>query len=219
MSNLEPCTAINYLKKFLDLYLFSSPKDSLSGISEHINAVRQKTISAVNSKRPGRLPLSADWNAIIAMLQIDAGLEATFLYLLQRDIFLKESSHPILPMLANLSRLRTGIEIYYSTEIGEGFNIQHGCGIVIGPRCKIGRNFIIHQGVTIGQKHLNSPDETAKIGDDVTIFAGAKILGNVHIGNGTQVAANAVVLSDLEAHSIYAGVPARKVGTVKQTSK
>ena len=105
----------------------------------------------------------------------------------------------------------TGCEIYYSTKIGRGFNIQHGFGIVIGPRFEIGENFIVHQNVTLGQKNLNQANEKIIIGDNVTIFAGATILGDIRIGHNASVGANAVVLTNIENNAIYAGVPARKI--------
>ena len=95
--------------------------------------------------------------------------------------------------------------------IGQGLNIQHGIGVVIGARNKIGNNCIIHQGVTIGQRRLYSPHECAVIGNNVTIFAGAKIVGSVRIGDDVQIGANAVLLSDAEPNSTYVGIPARKL--------
>ena len=108
-------------------------------------------------------------------------------------------------------KIRTGAELYYSTAIGPGFLVQHGVGIVLGPRNRIGKNFTIHQGVTLGQRQLHSPGESITIGDDCTVFAGAKVLGTVRLGDGVRLGANAVLLTDAEPHCTYAGIPAVKV--------
>ena len=90
-------------------------------------------------------------------------IEAVLFYRLERLLFIHDAGNPLLPHLASAIRRRTGMEIYYSTAIGEGFNVQHGFGIVIGPRFSIGKNFTIHQGVTLGQKRTNSSIETITI--------------------------------------------------------
>ncbi|NCP84265.1 MAG: serine acetyltransferase [Bacteroidetes bacterium] len=148
---------------------------------------------------------------VLSLIQSDPTLESVFYYRLERQLFLNNKENPLLGYLASLMKRRTGSEIYYSTEIAKGFNIQHGFDIVIGPRYLIGENFTIHQGVTLGQKNLNSPDEKITIGNSVTIFAGAKILGNITIGDNSMVAANAVIISDIEPNSIYGGIPGKRL--------
>jgi serine O-acetyltransferase len=104
------------------------------------------------------------------------------------------------------------MEIYYSTSIGEGFRVMHGTGLVIGPRHQIGKNFTVYQGVTLGQRRQHCPEEALEIGDDCVLFAGAKILGKLRIGNGVKVAANAVLLCDAEEGATYGGIPAKMIG-------
>lgn len=162
-----------------------------------------------------KFPSYADSGAVVSdlprLLQADIATFAVLLYRLERHIFLGDSANPLLPYLSSLMRIRTGAELYYSTDIGPGFNVQHGVGIVIGPRNRIGRNFMIHQGVTIGQQRTWSPDEKIVIGDDVILFAGAKVVGNVTIGDNVWVGANAVVVKSLAPNGVYAGVPARRL--------
>lgn len=93
-------------------------------------------------------------------------------------------------------------------EIGEGFEVGYwGLGIVIHPRVKIGRNVFVSNGVTIGGR--NERPEVPRIDDDVFIATGAKILGNLTIGRGSVIGANAVVIRDVPPRSIAVGVPAR----------
>ena len=79
--------------------------------------------------------------------------------------------------------------------------------IVINPIAIIGKNFSIHQGVTIGVK--NSYFDQVIIGDNCTLGAGAKVLGNIKIGNNVTVGANAVVMCDVPDNSIAVGIPCR----------
>lgn len=99
------------------------------------------------------------------------------------------------------------LDISSTAEIGGGLIVQHGYGTIIAPR-KIGENCWVNQGVTIG--YTNDTD-CPTIGDEVTIYAGAKILGDVHIGNNVIVAANAVVVKDVEDNCIVGGVPAKVI--------
>ena len=100
-----------------------------------------------------------------------------------------------------------GISIPRGASIGPGFRIYHFGTIVINPKAVIGKNFSIHQGVTIGVK--NSYFDVVTIGDNVTIGAGAKVLGNIRIGNNVTIGANAVVMSDVPDNCIAVGIPAR----------
>ncbi len=90
-------------------------------------------------------------------------------------------------------------------DIGPGLIIQHGFATVIAAR-SMGANCWVNQQVTIGFKR---PDERPVIGDGVLVYAGAKILGNVVIGDGAQIDANAVVIHDVPPYHTAVGVPAR----------
>lgn len=90
-------------------------------------------------------------------------------------------------------------------DIGEGLFIEHGFSTIIACR-HIGNNCWINQQVTIGYSDkIHSP----YIGNNVAIKAGAKVIGNVHIGDDVIIGANAVVVKDVPSHSIVAGVPAK----------
>lgn len=112
----------------------------------------------------------------------------------------------------NLKR-QCGIELNQRTVIGYGLRLPHTGGIIIHPRATIGNNCEIMQGVTIGNNIMKDRDIVAEIGSEVLICAGAKIIGNVHIGNTVIIGANAVVTHDVEDNSIVAGNPARVINT------
>jgi serine O-acetyltransferase len=106
-------------------------------------------------------------------------------------------------------RNRYGIELPYSAILGRRVIIEHQSCIVIHGSCVIGDDCIIRQGVTLGNRHLEKPLEAPVLGRAVNIGAGAKILGNVHIGDHANIGANAVVLTDVPAHALAVGIPAR----------
>jgi len=95
----------------------------------------------------------------------------------------------------------------YAKEIGKGLRIQHGIATIIAAET-IGENCLINQQVTIG--YSNKTDRPT-IGDDVSIRAGAKVIGGVVIGDHVKVGANAVVLKDVPPNCTVVGVPARIV--------
>ena len=97
------------------------------------------------------------------------------------------------------------LDISATAPIGGGLIVQHGYGTIISPR-KIGRNCWVNQGVTIG---YTNDDDCPTLGDNVTVYSGAKILGDVHVGNNVIVAANAVVVKDVPDNCIVGGVPAK----------
>lgn len=144
------------------------------------------------------------------VLDTDAPLQATLLYRISHALFRREPQHEALPYYAQFMRVRTAIELYYSTAIGPRLRIVHGAGAIIGPRNTIGSDFTFYQGVTLGQRRQFSPHETMVIGDGCTIFAGAKLLGALRLGDRVKVAANAVLLTDAETDGVYIGNPARK---------
>jgi serine O-acetyltransferase len=201
---------LSYIKLCLNSTFIDYPKKALSIIDEVLNISMKETLIDVNIKYEAKL-IKFEIVDLLDLFQKEPTIEAVFFYRLERNIYLKDKQNIILPYLASVMRRRTGCEIYYSTEIGRGFNIQHGFGIVIGPRYKIGKNFTIHQGVTLGQKNLNSPNEQIVIGDNVTIFSNATILGNINIGQNSKVAANAVLINSIGDNEVYGGIPAKKI--------
>jgi serine acetyltransferase len=102
-----------------------------------------------------------------------------------------------------------GIELPYSTTVGRRVIIEHQHGIVIHGNCKIGDDCIIRQGVTIGNKTLDHPEDAPQLGNRVNVGAGAKILGSVVIGDDVSIGANAVVVKDVPAGATAVGIPAK----------
>ena len=116
---------------------------------------------------------------------------------------------PLIPrIIAEMAHSATGIDIHPGASIGEEFFIDHGTGVVIGETCVIGRGCRIYQGVTLGALSFpKNPDGTLTKGiprhpvlcDNVTVYAGATILGRVTIGEGAIIGGNMWITEDVPA--------------------
>ncbi|MCA6300319.1 MAG: serine O-acetyltransferase [Phenylobacterium sp.] len=103
------------------------------------------------------------------------------------------------------------VDIHPATRIGSGVFIDHGTGIVIGETAVIGDDVSLLQGVTLGGTGAERGDRHPKIGRGVLLGAGAKVLGNIQIGDYAKIASGSVVLKPVPAHCTAAGVPARLI--------
>ena len=112
-------------------------------------------------------------------------------------------------LLSHLSRFLTGIEIHPGAIIGKGFFIDHGMGVVIGETSEIGDNVTVYHGVTLGGTNYAREKRHPTVKDNVTIGAGAKILGPLTIGQNSKIGANSAVIKDVPADSTVVGIPAK----------
>jgi serine O-acetyltransferase len=113
--------------------------------------------------------------------------------------------------ISQLARWLTGVEIHPAAQIGPGFFIDHGMGVVIGETTEIGDNALLFQGVTLGGTGKEHGKRHPTIGDSVVIGVGAKVLGAITIGDNSIVGAGAVVLKSVPPDCTAVGVPARVV--------
>lgn len=114
-------------------------------------------------------------------------------------------------LISQISRFLTGIEIHPGAKIGEGFFIDHGTGVVIGETTEIGDNVTIYQGVTLGGTGKEKGKRHPTIGNNVTISAGAKVLGSFTVGDHVKIGGGSVVLKSVPPHCTVVGVPGRIV--------
>lgn len=113
--------------------------------------------------------------------------------------------------IARHTRRITGIEIHPAAQIEGGVFIDHGMGVVIGETATIGTGTVIYQGSTLGGTGKQTGKRHPTIGRYCVISAGAKVLGNITVGDHSRVGAGAVVLKDVPPHATVVGVPARIV--------
>lgn len=114
-------------------------------------------------------------------------------------------------LVSQLARFLTGVEIHPAAQIGKGFFIDHGMGVVIGETSEIGDNVTLYQGVTLGGTGKEHKKRHPTLGNNVVVGTGAKILGSMTIGDNVKIGANAVVLTPVSANSTVVGVPGRIV--------
>jgi serine O-acetyltransferase len=113
--------------------------------------------------------------------------------------------------LSERAKRKTGIEIHPGATIGKRLFIDHGFGVVIGETAIVGDDVLIYHGVTLGGVSTSSGKRHPTIGDGVMIGCGAKILGDIVIGDNAKIGANAVVLCDVAPDTTLVGIPAKEV--------
>lgn len=150
-------------------------------------------------------PAASNWFEVVLTY---AGLHAIIIHRISHKLW--KFKIPILPRyLSQLARHITGIEIHPGAQIGKGFFIDHGMGVVIGETSIIGDNVLLYQGVTLGGTGKEKEKRHPTIGNNVVIGTGAKVLGSIAIGDSSYIGANAVVIKDVPANSTVVGVPGR----------
>ncbi len=112
---------------------------------------------------------------------------------------------------------KTGIEIHPGAQIGKGFFIDHGNGVIIGETAIIGDNVTLYQGVTLGGTGKEQGKRHPTIGNNVMISAGAKVLGSFKVGDNSKIGAGSVVLEEVPPNSTVVGVPGRVVRRNNET--
>lgn len=120
--------------------------------------------------------------------------------------------HDFALYLQSQSSRMFGTDIHPAARFGKGIMLDHATGLVVGETAVVGDNCSFLHAVTLGGSGKETGDRHPKIGNNVLIGAGAKILGNIKVGNCSRVAAGSVVLADVPPAKTVAGVPARIVG-------
>jgi serine O-acetyltransferase len=115
-------------------------------------------------------------------------------------------------LVSHIGRFLTGIEIHPGATIGERVFIDHGMGVVIGETAIVGDDCMLYQGVTLGGTGKTRGKRHPTLESNVTVGVGAKILGDVVIGEGARIGGGAVVLRDVPANTTAVGIPAKAVG-------
>lgn len=120
--------------------------------------------------------------------------------------------------LQSISSEIFGVDIHPAARFGGGIMLDHATSFVAGETSVVEDNVSILHEVTLGGTGNETGDRHPKVRSGVLIGAGAKLIGNIVIGEGAKIGAGSVVLDDVEPHTTVAGVPARKVGTTNEKS-
>ena len=143
------------------------------------------------------------------------GLHAVLFHRLAHGLWTRNFKQ-LARLLSTFSRWLTGIEIHPGAKIGRRFFIDHGMGVVIGETAEIGDDVTLYHGVTLGGTSWSKGKRHPTLEDGVVVGAGAKVLGNITVGEGAKIAAGSVVLNPVAAHTTVAGVPAKPVGRLSR---
>ncbi len=154
-----------------------------------------------------RDPAARVWGGTLIVLLSYPGFHAVFWHRILHVLHARWKV-PIFPrLLSQVVRFFTGIEIHPGATIAPGFFIDHGMGVVIGETSVIGRNVTLYQGVTLGGVGHETGKRHPTIGDNVTIGAGAIVLGNIVISNNVNIGAGSVVIKPVPDNCTVVGVP------------
>jgi serine O-acetyltransferase len=168
---------------------------ALSQIKEDIKTIYEKDPAAEN---------------IIEVLLCYPGLHALISHRIAHKLAYWKI--PLIPrLISHLTRFFTGIEIHPRATIGRRFFIDHGMGVVIGETAIIGDDVLIYQGVTLGGTGKEHGKRHPTIKDNVVIGAGAKVLGNIEIGENSRIGAGSVVVDKVPNNSTVVGIPGRVI--------
>ena len=163
-------------------------------------------------------PASRNWFNVILNYP---GVHAIFFYRINHFLWTKCHMKLIARFLSQVARFFTGIEIHPGATIGKRLFIDHGMGVVIGETTIIGDDCLLYQGVTLGG--VGTGEHTCKrhptLHNNVMISAGAKIIGDITIGDNSIVGANSVVLKDVPPNCTVVGVPGMIVKWCQSTSR
>ena len=175
--------------------MLSTIKRGISKVKEDINVIYENDPAAKN---------------LLEVILCYPGLHALIAYRFAHRLY--KWNIPLIPrMISYLTRIITGIEIHPAAKIGRRFFIDHGDGVVIGETTVIGNDVLIYQQVTLGGTGKESGKRHPTLGNKVIGGAGAKVLGNITIGDNVRIGAGSVVIEDVPPHSTVVGVPGRIV--------
>lgn len=154
-----------------------------------------------------RDPAARNW---LEVLVCYPGLQALFFHRFAHWLY--GTGIPFVPrFISHLARFFTGIEIHPGAQIGKGVFIDHGMGVVIGETAIVGDYSLIYQGVTLGGTGKEMGKRHPTLGENVVVGGGAKVLGNIQIGNDVRIGAGSVVLGDVPSNCTVVGIPGRIV--------
>ena len=145
----------------------------------------------------------------LQMALVSPGLHAVWAHRLAHEMWAHDKGKLPARLLSQWTRARTGIEIHPGATIGRRFFIDHGMGVVIGETAEVGDDVMMYHAVTLGGRTLAKGKRHPTVANNVTLGAGARVLGAITVGAGAQIGANSVVVKDGPPNTVATGVPAK----------
>jgi serine O-acetyltransferase len=175
----------------------------MGGFLAHFRETFREDLDAAMERDP-----AAETKADVAFNS--PGLHAIWAYRFTHHLWQKPGARPAARLLSTAVRGITGVEIHPGAQIGRRFFIDHGMGVVIGATAVVGDDVMLYHGVTLGGRTWQrGVKRHPTLGDRVTIGAGARVLGDIEIGDDVQIGANSVVVKAVPAGAVATGVPAQ----------
>ncbi len=152
------------------------------------------------------------WRKVVGQIVLNPGVLTIALYRLSRSLYVRDK---VLAsrIVDRLTEFTTGAQFTGQSEFGPGLQVHHPAGLVVSPESNGGERVMLMGGVALGIRDVKADPfgQSPTLGDDVVVGSGAKILGPIHVGDRSQVAANSVVMVDVPADAIAVGIPAKVI--------
>jgi serine O-acetyltransferase len=151
----------------------------------------------------------ADWRTLVRVLLSDGGSANVAYRCVQ--VLRRLRLSPLALVVSILNKWLNGCVIGQGAIFGDGFVLMHPAGVVINGEVRGGERVVIESGVVLGAARNGQPVQAPRLGDDVFIGSGAKVLGGIRVGSNVRIGANAVVLKDVPDGVTVVGIPAQIV--------
>jgi len=178
-------------------------------LGRRVRALRAKVVSTALEDVDAAMARDPAAQSRLETFLTSPGLHAVWSHRLAHRLWERPAYRLPARVLSNVTRTLTGVEIHPAATIGRRFFIDHGMGVVIGETAIVGDDVMLYHDVTLGGRSLAKVKRHPTVGDRVTIGSGARVLGDVNLGDDSQIGANSVVTKDVPAGSVAVGIPAQ----------
>lgn len=181
------------------------PDRPVRGLGRRVAALRRTVLEDVDAAMARDPAAQSRLETVLA----SPGLHAIWSHRLAHRMWERPAYRLPARVLSNVTRTLTGVEIHPGASIGRRFFIDHGMGVVIGETAIVGDDVMLYHDVTLGGRSLAKVKRHPTVGNRVTIGTGARVLGDVTLGDDSQIGANSVVTKDVPNGSVAVGIPAQ----------
>jgi serine O-acetyltransferase len=180
-----------------------------TALRRRVGALRAKVVSTALEDVDAAMARDPAAQSRLETFLTSPGLHAVWSHRLAHQLWERPAYRLPARVLSNVTRTLTGVEIHPGATIGKRFFIDHGMGVVIGETAIVGDDVMLYHDVTLGGRSLAKVKRHPTVGDRVTIGSGARVLGDVNLGDDSQIGANSVVTKDVPAGAVAVGIPAQ----------
>jgi serine O-acetyltransferase len=180
-----------------------------TALGRRVQALRGKVVTTAIEDIDAAMARDPAAQSRLETFLTSPGLHAIWSHRLAHRLWERPAYRLPARVLSNVTRTLTGVEIHPGATIGKRFFIDHGMGVVIGETAIVGDDVMLYHDVTLGGRSMAKVKRHPTVGDRVTIGSGARVLGDVNLGDDSQIGANSVVTKDVPAGAVAVGIPAQ----------